>query len=81
MEIRMAFDFGQAVYDRRTVLGIPQWESARRAELTRGQVARLEPGGTVPPGLAARWAAALDASVRVTLDGDASGVVLTPHAG
>ncbi|WP_268812513.1 hypothetical protein [Embleya scabrispora] len=43
---------------------------------------RLEPGGTVPtPGLAARLAAALDASVRVTLDGDALGVVLTPHAG
>ncbi|MFI1582085.1 hypothetical protein [Embleya sp. NPDC020630] len=54
----------------------------RRAELTRGRIARLELGGTVPtPDLAARLAVALDASARVTPDGDASGVVLTPHAG
>ncbi|MFE5329677.1 multiprotein-bridging factor 1 family protein [Embleya sp. NPDC056575] len=82
MEIRVAFDFGQAVYDRRTASGVSQRESARRAEVKRAQIARLELGGTVPtPGLAARLAAALDAAVRVTLDGDASGVVLTPHAG
>ncbi|MFI1014679.1 helix-turn-helix transcriptional regulator [Streptomyces sp. NPDC020965] len=80
-EIRMAFDLGQAVYDRRAELGISQSELARRASMTQPQVSKLELGGTVPTlPLLARLAKALDASLNIALDGDNSTVVFTGHA-
>ena len=80
-EIRMAFDLGQAVYDRRAELGISQTELARRASMTQPQVSKLELGGTVPTlPLLARLAKALDASLNIALDGDTSSVVFTAHA-
>ncbi len=80
-EIRLAFDLGQAVHDRRVELGISQAELARRAEMTQPQVSKLELGGTVPTlPLLARLAKALDTSLNIALDGDMSSVVFTPHA-
>ncbi|MER8000781.1 helix-turn-helix transcriptional regulator [Streptomyces sp. NPDC095613] len=80
-EIRMAFDLGQAVHDRRTELGISQSELAERANMTQPQVSKLELGGTVPTlPLLARLAKALDASLDIALDGDTSTVVFTAHA-
>ena len=61
-EIRLAFDLGQAVYDRRIALGISQSELARRANTTQPQIAKLDLGGsgTVPTlPLLARLAKAL----------------------
>lgn len=80
-EIRLAFDLGQAVHDRRTELGISQAELARRAGMTQPQVSKLELGGTVPTlPLLVRLAKALDTSLNIALDGDSSSVVFTPHA-
>ncbi|MFJ1703028.1 helix-turn-helix domain-containing protein [Kitasatospora sp. NPDC088346] len=47
-EIRYAMALGQAVYDRRTTLGISQAEVARRADMTQPQISRIEGGDTVP---------------------------------
>ncbi|MEU0939987.1 MULTISPECIES: helix-turn-helix transcriptional regulator [unclassified Embleya] len=81
MEIRMAFELGQAVYDRRTALGISQTELAKRASMTQPQISKLELGGTVPTlPLLARLAKALDASLNIALDGETSAVVFTPRA-
>ena len=80
-EIRLAFDLGQAVYDRRTALGISQSELAHRAGMTQPQVSKLELGGTVPTlPLLARLAKALDASLNIAIDDDRTVAQFLAHA-
>ncbi|KJY25742.1 MULTISPECIES: helix-turn-helix domain-containing protein [Streptomyces] len=75
-EIRLAFELGQAVYDRRSELGISQTELARRAGMTQPQVSKLELGGTVPTvPLLARLARAMESELTLKLVGETSHVV------
>ncbi|MYX13814.1 helix-turn-helix domain-containing protein [Streptomyces sp. SID8374] len=61
-ELDLAWDLGQAVYDRRTALGLAQTELARRANMSQPQVSKLELGGSMPTvPLLARLARAMDA--------------------
>jgi ribosome-binding protein aMBF1 (putative translation factor) len=80
-EISLAFDLGQAVYDRRTALGISQSELARRANMIRPQISEPELGGTVPTlPLLARLAKALDASLNIAIDDGHAARFLAPAA-
>ncbi|MFD5747847.1 helix-turn-helix domain-containing protein [Streptomyces sp. NPDC127033] len=82
VEAGYAFELGQAVYDRRTALGLSQAELARRAEMTQPQISNIEGGDSVPTlTLLTRLAKALDASMTIDLDGDTSAFVFTPHDG
>ncbi|MFJ5634430.1 helix-turn-helix domain-containing protein [Streptomyces goshikiensis] len=77
-EIRLAWDLGQAVHDRRAELGISQTELARRAGMTQPQVSKLELGGTVPTvPLLARLARAMESELHLKLAGETSQVVFT----
>ncbi|MER8184078.1 helix-turn-helix transcriptional regulator [Kitasatospora sp. NPDC094015] len=67
-EIRYALALGQAVYDRRTALGISQTEVARRAGMTQPQISRIEGGDTVPTlPLLERLAGALESELDIHL--------------
>ncbi len=80
-EIRLAFELGQAVYDRRSQLGISQTELARRAGMTQPQVSKLELGGTVPTvPLLARLARAMESELTLKLAGETSQVAFTAQA-
>ncbi|MFE6729280.1 helix-turn-helix domain-containing protein [Streptomyces californicus] len=77
-EISLAFDLGQAVYDRRVALGLSQTELARRAGMTQPQVSKLELGGTVPTvPLLARLARAMEAKFWMELFGSSIRVTFT----
>ncbi|MDT9689162.1 helix-turn-helix transcriptional regulator [Streptomyces sp. P9(2023)] len=77
-EIRLAHDLGQAVYDRRTELGLSQTELAKLAGMTQPQISKLELGGTMPTlPLLARLARAMDAALELELVGDTSRVAFT----
>jgi ribosome-binding protein aMBF1 (putative translation factor) len=78
-EIKLAFDLGQAVHDRRTALGFSQSELAARAGMTQPQISKLELGGTVPTlPLLARLAKALDTTLNIAIDA-ATAITFTPH--
>ncbi|TQK52577.1 helix-turn-helix protein [Streptomyces sp. SLBN-118] len=80
VEAGYAFALGQAVYDRRTELGLSQTELARRAEMTQPQISNIEGGDSVPTlPLLTRLAKALDASLTIDLDGDTSAFAFTAH--
>jgi len=82
VEAGYAFALGQAVFDRRTALGLSQTEVARRAGMTQPQISTIEGGDSVPTlPLLTRLANALDASLTIDLDADSSTFVFTPHGG
>ena len=73
VEAGQAFALGQAVYDRRTALGLSQAEVARRAGMTQPQISTIEGGDSVPTiPLLHRLVRALDAAMTIELDGDTS---------
>jgi transcriptional regulator with XRE-family HTH domain len=65
--IREALAFGKALYDIRIALGLTVAELALRAGMTDDEIECIEEGGTEPTvALLRRFAAALDAEVRLT---------------
>ncbi|WP_326610773.1 helix-turn-helix transcriptional regulator [Streptomyces scopuliridis] len=80
IEAGYALALGQAVYDRRTELGLSQAELARSADMTQPQISNIEGGDSVPTlPLLTRLAKAMDASLTIDLDGDTSAFVFTAH--
>lgn len=78
-EAGQAFALGQAVYDRRSDLGLSQSQLARRADMTQPQISNIESGDSVPTlPLFTRLAKALESSLSIELDGDATTFVFTP---
>ncbi|MET8727899.1 helix-turn-helix transcriptional regulator [Streptomyces parvus] len=70
-ELDLAWDLGQAVYDRRTALGLAQTELARRANMTQPQVSKLELGGSMPTvPLLVRLATAMEAEFSLRPDAE-----------
>ncbi|MBD0669695.1 helix-turn-helix domain-containing protein [Streptomyces sp. CBMA156] len=75
LEIRYSMAFGQALYDRRTALGLSHAEVARRAGMTEEEVECIEEAGTVPTlPLLQRLAGALESEldIHVTPDTEAA---------
>ncbi|MFD8978841.1 helix-turn-helix domain-containing protein [Streptomyces sp. NPDC059564] len=71
--IRLAFAVGQAVYDRRTELGISQTELARRVGMTQADLSRLELGVITPTvAMLARLARAMESELNLKLVGETS---------
>jgi len=81
VEAGAAIALGQAVYDRRTTLGISQALLAERTGLTMDEIDRLEGGGTAPAlPLLRALAKALDAALDVSIDTEETRVSFVPHA-
>jgi ribosome-binding protein aMBF1 (putative translation factor) len=79
-EIRLSMALAQAVYERRTELGLTQSELADRAGLTQAKISRIEGSDTVPTlPLLAKLTKAMDASLDIALDDDNTQVTFTPH--
>ncbi|MFC5721421.1 helix-turn-helix domain-containing protein [Streptomyces gamaensis] len=81
-EIRLSMALAQAVYARRTELGLTQSELAERAGLTQAKISRIEGSDTVPTlPLLAKLARALDATLDIALDEQSTRVAFTAHHG
>ncbi|WP_063037869.1 helix-turn-helix domain-containing protein [Nocardia pseudovaccinii] len=79
-EIRLSMALAQAVYERRTELGLTQADLAERAGLTQAEISRIEGSDTVPTlPLLAKLADALDATLNIALDADDTRVNFTSH--
>ncbi|MDN3058417.1 helix-turn-helix domain-containing protein [Streptomyces sp. SRF1] len=81
VEAGAAIALGQAVYDRRTSLGIDQASLAERTGLSTEDIDRLEGGGAVPTlPLLRTLARALDAALDVSIDTEETRVSFVPRA-
>ncbi|MCD9875386.1 helix-turn-helix domain-containing protein [Streptomyces guryensis] len=79
-EIRLSMALAQAVYTRRTELGLTQAELATRAGLTQAKISRIEGSDTVPTlPLLSKLARALNASLNIALDDGDTQVTFTAH--
>ncbi|MGW4370760.1 helix-turn-helix domain-containing protein [Nocardia takedensis] len=79
-EIRLSMALAEAVYDRRTELGLTQADLAERAGLTQAKISRIEGSDTVPTlPLLAKLAEALDATLNIALDAEDTRVNFTSH--
>jgi ribosome-binding protein aMBF1 (putative translation factor) len=76
-----AFDLAQAVYDRRTELGLSQSRLARQAGMTQAQISRIEQGDVPKLPLLRRLAGALAVRLLIETDGDEVSFKLTPRKG
>ncbi|WP_031509441.1 helix-turn-helix domain-containing protein [Streptomyces megasporus] len=81
VEAGAAIALGQAVYDRRTTLGLSQGQLARRAGMAEAEVERIE-GGAVTPTLALlrALARALDAKLDLSIEDEETSVSFVAHA-
>lgn len=81
VEAGAAIALGQAVYDRRTTLGLSQGQLARRAGMAEAEVKRIE-GGAVTPTLALlrALARALDAKLDLSIEDEETSVSFVAHA-
>ncbi|WP_280246358.1 helix-turn-helix domain-containing protein [Nocardia abscessus] len=71
---------GQAVYDRRTELGLTRAARAERAGLTQAKISRIEGSDTVPTlPLLAKLADALDATLNIALDANDTRLQFASH--
>ncbi|MFD4482102.1 helix-turn-helix domain-containing protein [Streptomyces sp. NPDC058471] len=69
VEAGYAFALAQAVYDRRTALGLSQADTAKRADMAQSQISAIEGGGSVPTlRLLNRLAKALESHLVIDLD-------------
>jgi ribosome-binding protein aMBF1 (putative translation factor) len=80
-EAGAAIALGQAVYDRRTALGMSPRELAQHADLDEAEVERIE-GGAVTPTLELlrSLALALDAKLDLSIEADETHVSFVAHA-
>ncbi|MFC6013769.1 helix-turn-helix domain-containing protein [Nocardia lasii] len=71
----------EAVYGRRTELGLTQAELAERAGLTQAKISRIEGSDAVPTlGLLAKLAKGLDAELNLVIAVDDARVSFVPHS-
>ncbi|MDG4862901.1 helix-turn-helix transcriptional regulator [Streptomyces sp. T-3] len=81
IEAGAAIALGQAVYDHRTSLGLTQADLAERLGTDLAEVERLEGGGTAPTITVLRaLAAAPDARLDLSIDGEDTHLSIAPHA-
>ncbi|WP_280215680.1 helix-turn-helix domain-containing protein [Nocardia cyriacigeorgica] len=79
--IRCAMALAEAVYLRRTELGLSRGELAERAGLTEAEVSGIEGSDAVPTLLLLKTLArSLDASLQVTIGDDSPRVGFIPHS-
>ncbi|MFI2336144.1 helix-turn-helix domain-containing protein [Nocardia rhamnosiphila] len=79
-EIRISMALAEAVYERRTELGMSRRVLAERAGLEQTEISRIEGSDTVPSLLLlADLAGALDATASITLDTDNIRIAFVDH--